>query len=285
MNTLPFLGRGLAFPFRLNESTGGAAITEGQNDNEQISFAYLLDRWTIREKTPDRQNHIAEAITNILLTRKLEHDTLPEYGSNIDNIIFDPNTDFIKNEFEVWLKICTERWEKRAFVPLPWGLTWLNNNGEQIDRNELPVNIFVEILEQQHPKNLVTPFVQPEYARNQEYPTGKLDEGRHDWLSRYRGFRVYNDDGTRYIRFRKTKKVKFRPDDKFYKVKHNDSWLLIGHKTLLDHRLWWIIFDYYVADCAARGESRESMDAMDDPPFGKVLRYPSRERVLTELIK
>ena len=90
--SLPFMGSGIGFPFRLSSSTGGVVVTQGTTDSISVALQYLQDNWTIREDAAPSTNHIAEAIGHILLTRPTEHDTLPEFGSRLFFILFEPDT-------------------------------------------------------------------------------------------------------------------------------------------------------------------------------------------------
>jgi phage baseplate assembly protein W len=112
----PFLGRGLAFPFRVDPITGGAAITDGITDSASVALQYIQERWSIRENIDYVANHIAEAIAHILLTVPGEHDTLPEFGSRMLSIVFEPNSQEFRMTAKVYFETATARWEKRAKV-------------------------------------------------------------------------------------------------------------------------------------------------------------------------
>ena len=154
-------------------------MNSGNNNAASIAVEYLLDRASIREDTGRAENHVADSIGNIIFTNQFEHDTLPEFGSRTNNILFDPNHQAVAYEFEVWVEESTKRWEKRASVPMPHGIEW-NPTGMGIDRGELPVKINPQFLASQQPQNLVAPFVTERQARLAEYPSVRLDAGNHD---------------------------------------------------------------------------------------------------------
>jgi len=282
IRTAPFYGKGIGFPFRVNPATGGVVVTEGRADNAEIAVEYVTESFTSREKLPARDNHISEAIFNIIITRPGEHDTLPEYGSRTETVINDPNNRMTEEEFETWLEVATQRWERRARIPVPEGVDW-HPTGEGIDQGILPCVLNPEIIRTQVPGNLVSPFVTPRQARAAEYPLGEIDAEGHDWCSRYHGRPAYQVGNERYIRPRRTKRIPPRPDDMFEEVRHFDTWLLISWRMYGDIKFWWVISDCYSQDAAERGEPSSADDAALDPRPGTLLRMPSRTRVLMEL--
>lgn len=278
---LPFYGRGLAWPIRIGE-LGGFEISEGSLDSTAIGLAYLFDAWTMNPRIGISDNHIAEAISNILLTHQLEHDTLPEYGSNIHQILFDPLHNITKQQFQIWLEICTKRWEHRAKIPIPQGMTW-GEDDYSTDRNTLSLKLTPEIILQQTPENLVSPFVSPQEARNAEYPAIVRDKNGHGLSSRYRNCATYEVDGAKYIRPKRSIRPKQKPDDQFYPVVFGDTWFLIAHKVFQNVELWWVVEDYAFYDAIQEGAGQDCLCPHADPEVGRILRLPSRERVLMEI--
>lgn len=280
----PFFGRGLGFPFRIDPSTGGLQMTEGSADPGSAALELMPDNWTIREDVPrDPANHIAEAIAHIVLTIQGEHDTLPEFGSRVNEIIFDPNHFVTAALFETWLEVAVKRWEKRAWVPIPEGVQW-NPTGPAIDRGELPALIRPAFLTTQVEGNLVSPFVTPRRAREQEYPVGDPDPVGHDTASRYYDAPTITEpDGTQWTRPAFGKPIETRYDDQFEEAGSIDTWLLASWRLYGDVRFWWVTAEMAIEDAAARGESRDVMDTCGDPEQGTLLRAPSRTRLLMEL--
>jgi phage baseplate assembly protein W len=279
----PFYGRGCAFPFRSDPATGGVRVTEGSTDAPSVAFEYLADRWTIREPLPDEENHVAESIAHILLTRKGEHDTLPEFGSEMESILFEPNTEETKILAEHYFCESTRRWEKRAVVNEPEGVEW-HDSPEGIDRHELAAILRPEFLRTQTRENLVAPFVTPRRARAAEYELGETDGGRHDWASRYYGRERFSIGAEVYSRILPQRPYPPREDDLFYEARPLDTWLLISWKQYDDIRFWSIIVDIHVQDAAERGESRDELENLADPEPGTWLRMPNRARLLMEAV-
>lgn len=279
-NQAPFYGRGIAFPFRLDPVTGGLQISEGTSDVAAAGMEYMPERFSVREPLPQR-NHISEAMEHILLVHPGEWDTLPEFGSRLFTIIFDPNNWYAEKEYEVWVQLATARWEKRAYVP-DGNVRW-STTDDDVNNNISAVKIGPEVIDGQVPGNLVSPFVDARQARAQEYSLGNIDANGHDGTSRYHGFPAYERNGVRFIRPRKALPLAPRNDDIFYRVAHGDTWLLVSWKNYGDIRYWWIVADMAIQDAAAASQSRESMDTTGDPEPGSLLRLPSQTRLLMEL--
>jgi phage baseplate assembly protein W len=279
---VPFYGRGIAFPFRINPSTGGAQISEGMDDAGTVDLAYLREDWTIREDMEGPLNHIAESIAHILLTRPLEHDTLPLFGSEIFHILFEPNCPEFQMLAQHYFTASTDRWEKRAKINDD-GVDWSQGSDMARQYGELPVIVRPDFIQNQVPGNLVFPFVNPLQQREQEYPLGYADGAGHDWMSRYINADIYQDGAITFIRPRKFRVIPHSSDDEFYKVQQDDSWLLISHKVYGDQRFSWVLAETYINDAAEYEESRENMDTTGDPVPGTLLRYPSRARLLSYL--
>ncbi len=102
-------------------------------------------------------------------------------------------------------------------------------------------------------------------------------------MSRYINADVYQDGEITFIRPRKFRVISPAPDDEFYKVQQDDSWLLISHKVYGDQRFSWVIAETYINDAAVYEESRDNMNTTGDPTPGTLLRYPSKARLLSHL--
>lgn len=282
MKKLPIYGRGISFPFRINPVTGGIQMSDGVDDAGTVDLAYIREDWSIREDISGPQNHIAESIAHILLTRFLEHDTLPPFGSDLFNVLFEPNTPEFKMLAAHYFQEAADRWEHRCDIPQE-GVEWFDT-GIGIQRGELPVTVTPTFIRQQVPENLVSPFIDSRQQREAEYPVGSSDAAFHDWMSRYYGSTIYKDGATSYIRPRKFMDIPPGPDDLFYEVIQDDTWLLISWKAYKDIRAWWLIAQIAVNEYAAQEESRDFMDHTGDPIPGTLLRIPSRSRLLTQLL-
>ena len=285
MQRYPYLCKGIAFPLRLNPATGGLLLTEGKPDSAEIAVQYLPDGYTIRNEGFGAGNHVAESIAHILQVAPGERDTLPEFGSRTHDVLHDPNTIFAQQEYEVWIELATEKWEKRAHIPIPQGVTW-RTTSEDIDEDKSIAILSTKIIVGQVPGNLVAPFVSEREARAAHYPLGDADAEGHDWCSRYRNSQVVMADaGERYLRPRRSMPIPEAHDDEWHKAQLGDTWLLIAHRVYGDFRLWWVIAETYYQDLVNQGAGiAESMDTLSDPEPGTILRIPSRTRVLMEMV-
>jgi len=284
-NRLPFFGSGVGFPFRVNNSTGGVMVTSGNTDSISVALEYLQENWSIREDTNPQVNHIAESIAHILLTIPGEHDTLPEFGSSLFLILFEPNTYEFRQQAEAYFKFSTIRWEKRARVPDMVdqyssfsGVRW-KIDGRQVDVGICPVLAMVDFIPNQVPGNLVIPFVTDRAARSQEYNPGAIDSAGHDYISRYKNIDVTAYCENTYLRFPRYGYVPFSPTDTYYTVGKGDTWLLLSWKFYGDIRYWYFIARLYVSDNST--SDRSIMSPLADPPVGAILRIPDRAVLLT----
>jgi phage baseplate assembly protein W len=284
--TAPFLGRGAAFPLRLN-SGGGLLITDGTMDEPSVAVQYLPDGYTLQDQAFGAGNHIAESIAHILQVIPGERDTLPEFGSYILNLIFDPNNFFTRKEFEIWTEVSTDKWERRARIPDVGGVVW-NTTDQDIDDNKAVPVVKAEIILAQKNGNLVFPFVTARDVRNEHYPFGGGDEQGHDWLSRYRGSLVFRADTSEvYIRNRVALNIETSNSDSWYETIYGDTWYLVSYKNYGDIRLSWIIADTYAQDCCSSSQilSRDfCLDPTAELVQGTILRIPDRVRVLMEIV-
>jgi phage baseplate assembly protein W len=273
-----FLGKGISWPFRLNRNTNGISTSEGFYDSVSVAVAYIQERWTIRGDVEDTTNHVAESIYNILLTHEKEWSNLPWYGSRTALAIFEPNTVEFQLLFSSYLKFSTERWDKRAKYPEN-GVQWYPT-GLQTDRGELPVVASIEYATQQHPKNLVTPFVTVRQVRVQEYPASVIDDNGHDLISRYYKRTAYYNNDLKYLRILRNINIPPAPDDIFYMIKPADTWMLISYALLGEVRYWFYPYLCYIQDKAIEGGTRDILNPNNFPETGTLLRVPSKERIL-----
>lgn len=276
-----FYGKGVAFPFRVNPNTGGVQTTVGNNDAVGLALEYLEEGWTIREDTTHDANHIAEAVCHILHTIPGEHDTLPEFGSNLYQMLFEPNSDVFNIAAGHYMRFAAKRWEKRAEFPedaIKWAV-----RGSDTDEGKLGVKASIQFAPQQNEGNQVYPFATTRDARSAEYPANKFDLSSHDFKSRYWEAPIETSDNVKFNRFMSQRVYEPKQDDSFYVVKRGDTWLLISWELYGDVRFWPYLVDFYVYDIAQEGAPRESSDFTGDPPIGEELRVPSRTRLLMEI--
>jgi phage baseplate assembly protein W len=270
---------------RIDPITGGLQMTEGNAETVSVALEYVPDAYSIRRVPPhDPANHIAESISHILLVHPGERDWLPEFGSKLFYVVFDPNHWVSQNEFETWLEQATERWEKRARVPVADGAVEWSPTGDGIDQGKLPVKFYVEFIRNQADKNLVAPFVTARQARGQEYSLGDPDAEGHDWMSRYYGMPAYIDGEVRFIREPLPAPLPPRSDDRFEETRLTDTWLLLAYRLYGDVRAWWAVAEMAIQDAAERGESWDAMDTCGDPEPNRFLRCPSEARLYMEIL-
>ena len=86
-----FLGRGWKFPFGVDPSTGGVALSE-------------------------YEQNIKECITMVLGTRPGERQMLPEFGCRIHELMFNPNTTTTASAVGYHVEKALARWERRIEV-------------------------------------------------------------------------------------------------------------------------------------------------------------------------
>jgi len=278
--TASFLGRGLSFVPHLDRSTGGFKVSVGQFEPVSVAASFLLEKWTIRREDEESSNHIAEAIYHILFTNAREHETLPDFFSKIQESLFQPSSREFKLLFTAYLMHSVALWEHRAKYPEN-GIQWYDT-GVGIDRGEMPLVAQIEFITQQHPRNMVAPFVTVRQARTEYYPASVIDDNGHDLISRYYKQVAYMtaDLNYNYIRLRKNIDIPEAPDDSFYKVKVTDTWMLIAHRELYDVRYWFYPYLCFIQDRAKRGATRDILNPSIEPPIGDTIRLPSRERIL-----
>jgi len=129
MQPLAFLGRGIRFPFRFSERTGG---TEESSD---------LDR-------------IRESILQILETRPGERFMRPEFGSRVKDLVFEQNDAVLKGLLRFHITDAIRRWEKRVTVTN----VSFDDSPETTDANRLLVRIAYRVIQTQVEGNMVFPF-------------------------------------------------------------------------------------------------------------------------------
>ncbi len=129
MQPLAFLGRGIHFPFRSSERTGG---TEESSD---------LDR-------------IRESILQILETRPGERLMRPEFGSRVKDLVFEQNDAVLKGLLRFHITDAIKRWEKRVTVTN----VSFDDSSETTDANRLLVRIAYRVIQSQVEGNMVFPF-------------------------------------------------------------------------------------------------------------------------------
>lgn len=102
INNLKFLGRAIAFPLRV------------VNGRPQIA---------------DSRESIEQSVSRILSTEQGSKFFLPEYGSRLHELIFEPNDDVLFALLRQFIFEAIERWEKRIkFIDVTF-----NNSEDRVD--------------------------------------------------------------------------------------------------------------------------------------------------------
>jgi len=128
-----FLGKGLKYPFQFQSVSGGT----------EVSIA------TSRE-----HEHIRESILQILGTRSGERFMNPEFGSRLNDLVFEKNEEVLKGLIRHYVIDAIKRWEKRVFVS---GVSF-NDSAVEIDGNLLLVRIVYRVIQSQVEGNVVYPY-------------------------------------------------------------------------------------------------------------------------------
>lgn len=93
--TNDLLGRGLKFPFQFHKQYGGAAISTA---------------------TSQEQEHIHESIRQILGTPRGSRFLLPEFGSRLQELLFEVNDAILRGLMRHEVGDVLARWEPRIVV-------------------------------------------------------------------------------------------------------------------------------------------------------------------------
>ena len=128
---LEFLGKGLKFPFTFQRRSGGT----------QISTATSSDH-----------AHIHESIRQILGTRKGERFLRPEFGTNLHELIFEPNDRVLYGLIRHEVMTALDEWEPRVIV------TDVTVGPADSDEHLVLVNISYRLISCQVIGNFVYPF-------------------------------------------------------------------------------------------------------------------------------
>ena len=126
-----YLGQGLKFPF---------------------GFERLRGTLQVSTSASVQHEHIRESILQILQTTPGERMMNPEFGSRLNELVFENNTDVLKSLLRYHIKAALDRWEKRIEVS---GIEFPEGSP---DENALPVKISYRIIRSQVEGNLVYPF-------------------------------------------------------------------------------------------------------------------------------
>lgn len=128
---LDFLGKGLQFPFAFQRRSGGAQISTATSANHA---------------------HIHESIRQILGTRKGERLMLPEFGSRLHELVFEPNDSLLYGLLRHEVIDAMEEWEPRIII------TNVDCGPDETDGHLVLIRINYRLISSQVEGNLVYPF-------------------------------------------------------------------------------------------------------------------------------
>ncbi|MFQ5647266.1 MAG: GPW/gp25 family protein [bacterium] len=129
-----FLGRGVRFPFSFNVA--------GATDNSRVVAA------------SEKFDHINESIRQILGTSPGERVMLPEFGSRLKELVFEPNNTVLKALAKVFVVDALSEWEKRIVVQD----VQIAEDPDSIDNGLFAIQISYVVIKNQVAGNLIFPF-------------------------------------------------------------------------------------------------------------------------------
>ena len=130
---MDFLGKGTRYPFRFDAS-GGIAVSDGGGPEHP---------------------HIHESIWQILSTRPGERFYLPEFGSRLPELVFQPNDVVFRALARQYIVDAIKRWEKRVVIEA----VEFSDDPSVTDQNVALIKLTYRIIRTQVRGNLVYPFV------------------------------------------------------------------------------------------------------------------------------
>ena len=129
---MDFLGKGTRYPLRF-DAAGGVALSEGAGPEHE---------------------HIHESIRQILSTRPGERFFLPEFGSRLPDLVFQPNDIVFRALARQYIVDAVKRWEKRVAVER----VEFSEDPLVTDRNMALIKLTYRTIGTQVRGNLVYPF-------------------------------------------------------------------------------------------------------------------------------
>lgn len=128
-----FLGKGLKYPFQFQSVSGGTEVSA---------------------VTSREHEHIKQSILQILGTRPGERLMNPEFGSRLNDLVFEQNDEVLKGLIRHYVIEAINRWEKRVKIT---GFSF-DDSDQSIDSNLLRVRIEYRVIQNQVEGNLVYSF-------------------------------------------------------------------------------------------------------------------------------
>jgi hypothetical protein len=135
-----FLGRGISYPFRFTQRTGGLYQGSSVSPSEQIQ-------------------HVTESIYQILGTVIGSRVIRRDFGSRLRGIVFDPNDVSLDIEIDYIVRTALNTWEPRVVV----GPIYTDRTEWKLGR--LEINISITIIKTNVSTNVVFPYFLSEEQR------------------------------------------------------------------------------------------------------------------------
>lgn len=140
----PFLGKGAKYPFSFDTISGGVKKASSENYNPASP--------TLTDKDLAKINGSLHLIFSTMLGSRFFN---PEFGSNIQKLVFEPNDDIFADTLRVYISDAINKWEKRIKI-LSIDIVTTNKD---IDNHTARVNIKYLIISSQTVGNFIYPFV------------------------------------------------------------------------------------------------------------------------------
>lgn len=140
----PFLGKGAKYPFTFDSITGGVK----RSSSEEYNVGAPVIRGTQLDKINGSLHHI---LTTPLGSRLF----LPDFGSNLYRLVFEPNNDVFSGMARVYISDAISKWEKRIIILT---IDILTNTADRINHTA-KININYRVISTQITGNYVYPFV------------------------------------------------------------------------------------------------------------------------------
>ena len=137
---LDFLGRGISFPFRFTQRTGGVYRGSSVTPSEQV-------------------RHVTESVIQILQTKITSRVIRRDFGSRLRGIVFDPNDPTLDTHLDYIIRTALETWEPRVIV----GPIFVDRTEWKAGRIE--ITITVRIIKTNVEANIVFPYFLSEEQR------------------------------------------------------------------------------------------------------------------------
>jgi len=140
----PFLGKGTKYPFSFDSVTGGVMRASSEN--------YYPGNPQVQGESLEKINSAIEFILSVALGTRF---FMPDFGSNLHRLLFEPNDDILADSLRVFISEALNKWEKRISLLSIDVVTTKDELNQHIAR----VIINYKVVSSQQIGNYVYPFV------------------------------------------------------------------------------------------------------------------------------